>query len=169
MHMLSWKHLNSVEMKTVQVSRNLQRSQKFVDKCKQTRKSAEHINDLDPFVTVQFVQDTLPICSFGQFCEDQRFELTSGKNHILWKKLLRYCATLENHVPIVVPGQLRLPVLVRNVRPQHLNGRPQCGIILLPSQRGHEVGVNVVRTREDLEQYPNQIKKDEATVRHRET
>ena len=41
-HMLSRKDLNSAEMETVRVSRNLQRSQQPVDKCKRTRKGTEN-------------------------------------------------------------------------------------------------------------------------------
>ena len=106
MHMLSRKDLNSAELDTLRVSRNPTMVIP-ADREVQTNKEATvHVNDVDVFVTIQILEDTPAILSFGNICEDRgySYEWTSGQKTNLTDKCRKNHCNTENHVPIVVPG-----------------------------------------------------------------
>ena len=73
----------------------------------QTNEEAQaYVHDLDLFVTVQILDDTPAVLSFGKLCEEHgyTYEWANGQRPHLtkqWKKIL--CKT-EIFVPLVAPG-----------------------------------------------------------------
>ena len=73
----------------------------------QTREEATvYVKELDLFVTVKLLQDTLGILSLGKLCVDRgySYEWISGQKPQLNKDGRRIKCRSENNVPIVVPG-----------------------------------------------------------------
>ena len=57
-------------------------------------------------MTVQLVEDALPVCSLGQLCEDPpcSFHLAGGKKTHFVEKGREIPCNPGNYVPFVVPG-----------------------------------------------------------------
>ena len=84
----------------------LQRLSQPVEKCKLMRKQQKKVYDIDLFVTVQILEDTLVALSLGKLCEDHgcSYEWVSGQKPHLIKNDRKSHATRKNCVPIAVPG-----------------------------------------------------------------
>ena len=65
-----------------------------------------YVKELDLFVTVKLLEDTLAVLSLGKLCEDHGYccEWTVGQKPQLIKDGRRIQCSTENYVPIVVPG-----------------------------------------------------------------
>ena len=73
----------------------------------QTSEEAQvYVHNLDLFATVQILDDTPAVPSFGKFCEEHGSanEWTSGQKPHLTKHGKRFLCKTENFVRVVVPG-----------------------------------------------------------------
>ena len=100
------KDLCSDEMETLRRSRIPTTVVTAIGEVHRNEEAQVYVHDLDLFVTVQILDDTLAVLSLGKLCEEYGYtcEWTSGqKPHPTkqWKRIL--CKT-EYFVPIVVPG-----------------------------------------------------------------
>ena len=89
------------------ISRQLDALRKFKDLTVQTSEEAqEYVHDLDLFVTVQILDETLAVLPLGKSCEEHGFtcEWASGQKPELTKNGKVILCKTENFVPIVVPG-----------------------------------------------------------------
>ena len=66
----------------------------------------ENVHDLNLFVTVQLLEETLAVPSLGKLCEDHGYpyEWVSGPNPRLTKEEKKIVCKTDNFVPLVVPG-----------------------------------------------------------------
>ena len=66
----------------------------------------ENVHDLNPFVTVQILEDTPAVLPLGKLCEDHGYscERTSGQKPTPYFKTAENKCNTENNVPILVPG-----------------------------------------------------------------
>ena len=87
MRMLSKKDLNSAEFGTVQVSKRPTTVVTANGSVETTEDVTVYVPDLDLFVTVQLFDDTPPVLSLGQLCEDHGFS----------------CMCMVSQVPLQVP------------------------------------------------------------------
>ena len=100
----------------------------------QTSEEAQvYVHDLDLFVTVQILDDTLAVLSHGKLCEEHgyTYEWASGKQPRLTKQGKIILCKTENFVPMVVPGlssnsgTVRPPRRHRRTRQVHLQVQHQ--------------------------------------------
>ena len=65
-----------------------------------------HVKELDLFVTIKLLEDTLAVLSLGKLCEEHgySYEWTSGQLPHLIKNDRKIQCKTENYVPIDVPG-----------------------------------------------------------------
>ena len=78
----------------------------------QTKEEAQvYVHDLELFVTVQILEDTLAVLSLGKLCEKHgyTFERDSGQKPHLTKDGKNIRCKTETYVPLVVPGHHRIP------------------------------------------------------------
>ena len=80
MHMLSKKDLNAAESETVRTSSNPTTVITASSEVQRNEEATVHVRDLDLFVTVQLLEDTPPVPSRGQLCEDHgySYDRTAG-------------------------------------------------------------------------------------------
>ena len=70
MHMVSKRDLNSAELETVRISKNPTMVMTANGEV-QTREEANlYVKELDLFVTVMLLEETLAVLSLGKLCED---------------------------------------------------------------------------------------------------
>ena len=86
MHMLSRKDLSSGELKILRTSRN-PTTVTAHGEVQTNEEAQENVHDLDLFVTVQMLDDTLAVLSSGKLCEEHgyTFEWASGRTPHLTK------------------------------------------------------------------------------------
>ena len=70
MHMLSKKDLSSDEMDTLRRSRILSTVVTASEEVQTNKEAQVYVHDLDLFVTVQILDDTLPVLSLGKLCDE---------------------------------------------------------------------------------------------------
>ena len=70
MHLLSQKGLNSAELETVKVSRNLTTIVTANGEVQTKEEATVYVKELDLFVTVKLLDDTSAVLSLGKPCED---------------------------------------------------------------------------------------------------
>ena len=107
--MVSRKDLNSAELETVKVSK-MPTTVVTANGEVQTREDATvHARELDLFVTVMLLENTLAALSLGKLCEDHgyTYHWTSGPKPQLIKNGRRIECHTANYVPFVVPGLSR--------------------------------------------------------------
>ena len=106
MQMLSRKDLNSAELKTVRVFKSPATVVVANGELQTKEEATVYVKELDLFVTVKLLQDTLAVLSLGKLCEDHghSYHWTSGQKPQLIKDGRRIKCSTENYVPIVVPG-----------------------------------------------------------------
>ena len=103
MHMVSKKDLSSAELETVRISKSPTTVVTANGEVLTKEEATVYVRELDLFVTVMFLEDTLPVLSLGKLCEDHgyNYEWTSGQKPHLIKNGRK---TTANYVPFVVPG-----------------------------------------------------------------
>ena len=106
MHMLSRKDLDSAELETVRVSKSPTTVVAANGEVQTKEEATVYVKELDLFVTVKLLEDTLAVLSLGKFCEDHGYssEWTSGQKPQLIKDGIRIKCSTRKYVPIVVPG-----------------------------------------------------------------
>ena len=114
MHMVSKKDLNSAELETTRTSRNpttLMTANGEV----QTREEATE--ELDLFVTVMLLEETLAVLSLGKLCEDHgyTYHWISGQEPHLTKKWE------EHQMQKIELRTIRCPWFGQRVPPRHLH------------------------------------------------
>ena len=74
----------------------------------------ENVHDLDPFVTVQILDERPAVLSLVKLCEEHgyTYEWVSGQKPRLTKQGKNIICNSDNFVPLVAPG-LRVPQAVR--------------------------------------------------------
>ena len=73
----------------------------------QTREDAtENVKELNLFVTVMLLEDTLAVLLLGKLCEDHGYSChwTSGQKPLLIKNGKKFRCGTSNHEPFVEPG-----------------------------------------------------------------
>ena len=106
MHMMSKKDLSSDELDTLRRSRNPTTVTTAKGKVQTNEEAQVSVHDLNLFVTVQLLEETLAVLSLGKPCEDHGYsnEWVSGQKPRLTKEgKTTFCKT-DNFVPLVVPG-----------------------------------------------------------------
>ena len=63
-----------------------------------------YVKELDLFVTVKLLEDTLAVLSLGKRCENHGYEWTCGQLPYLIKDGRKISVSYGNYVPLVVPG-----------------------------------------------------------------
>ena len=105
MHMVSKKDLDPAEMETMRTS-----SPTTVVTANgevQTREEAiVYVKELDLFVTVMLLEETLAVLSLGKLCEDHEYTYhwISGQKPHLIRNSKRIDCNISNYVPFIVPG-----------------------------------------------------------------
>ena len=70
MHIVSKKDLNSAELETMRISRNPKTMMTANGEVQTREEATVNVKDLDLFVTVMLLEDTLAVLSLGKLCED---------------------------------------------------------------------------------------------------
>ena len=106
MHLLSKKDLSSDELDTLRRSRNPATVVTANGEVQANEEAQVYVHDLDLFVTVQLLEETLAVLSLGKLCEDHGYscEWVSGQKPRLTKEEKPIICTTDNFVPLVVPG-----------------------------------------------------------------
>ena len=88
MHMVSMKDLNSAELETMRISRNLTTVMTANAKVQTREEATENVKGLDLIVTVMLLEETPAVLSLGKLCEDHgyTYHWTSGQKTQLTKK-----------------------------------------------------------------------------------
>ena len=73
MHMLSRKDLNSAELETVRISKSPTTVDTANGEVQTNEEATVHVKELDLFVTVKLLEDTLAVLSLGNLCEDHGY------------------------------------------------------------------------------------------------
>ena len=106
MHMVSEKDSSSDEVDTLRKSRN-PRVVLTANGEVHTHEAAQvFVHDHHLFVTVQLLEETPPVLSFGKLCEDHGYsnEWVSGQKPRLTKEEKTIIFKTDTFVPLVVPG-----------------------------------------------------------------
>ena len=106
MPMLSKKDLTSDELDTLRRSRNPTVVLTANGEVHTNEEAQVFVYDLDLFVTVPILDDTLALLSFGKLCEEHgyTYEWASGQKPRLIKEGKTLVCKTDNFVPLVVPG-----------------------------------------------------------------
>ena len=105
MHMVSKKDLNSAELETMRISRNLATVMTANGEVQTREESTVYVKELDLFVTVMLLEEIPAVLSHGKLCEDwYTYHWTSGQKPHLTKEGKRIDCTVSNNVPFVVPS-----------------------------------------------------------------
>ena len=106
MHMLSKRDLSSAEMDTLRRSRIPTTVVKANGEVQTNEEAQVYVHDLGLFVTVQLLEDTLAVLSFGKLSEEHgySYEWASGQRPQLTKQGKKIISKADNYVPFVFPG-----------------------------------------------------------------
>ena len=106
MHTLSKKYLSSAGLDTLRRSRNPTTVITTNGKVRTNEEAQVYVHDLDLFVTVQLLKETLAVLSLGKLCEEHgySYEWVSGQKPHLTKQGKKIHGKTDNFVPLVVPG-----------------------------------------------------------------
>ena len=106
MHMVSRKDLNSARLETVIVSQSPTTVATANGEVLTKVEATVYVRELDLFVTVMLLEDTLAVLSLGKLCEDHGFHKhwTSGQKPQIIKNGRRIKCNTANYVPFLVPG-----------------------------------------------------------------
>ena len=106
MHMMSKQELSSDELDTLRRSRNPTMVITANGEVHTHEEAQVFVHDLNLFVTVQSLEETPPVQSLGQLCEDHgySYEWVSGRKPRLTKEGKTITCKTDNFVPLVVPG-----------------------------------------------------------------
>ena len=104
MHMLSKKDLCSGETDTLRRSRNTTLVMTENGEVQTNEEAQVHVHDLDLFVTVQLLDETPTIYRFVSFAQNTHTSGKNSENPRLTKDGNIITCTMDNFVPLVVPG-----------------------------------------------------------------
>ena len=105
MHMLRRKDLNSASLETVRVSKSPTTAVTANGEVHTKEEGTVYVKELDLFVTVKLLEDTLAVLSLGKRQDHgYSYERTSGQKPQLIRDGRRIKCNTANYVPIVVPG-----------------------------------------------------------------
>ena len=105
-HVVSRKDLNSAELETVRVSKNPTTVVKANGEVLTKEEATVYLREMDFFVMVMLLENTLAVLSLGKLCEDhgESYHWTSGQKPHLTKNGKKIDCNMANYVPFVVPG-----------------------------------------------------------------
>ena len=106
MRMLSKKDLSSDEMGTLRRSRTPTTVVTANGEVQTNEEAQVYVQDLDLFVTVQSLEETTAVLSLGKLCSEHgcSYEWKNGETPHLTKNGKTTSCTMDNFVPLVVPG-----------------------------------------------------------------
>ena len=106
MHMVSKRDFNKAELETVRISKNPTMVMTASGEVPAKEEATVYVRELDLFVTVMFLENTLAVLSLGILCEEFGYccHWTSGQKPHLIKKSKKFHCDTSNHVPFVIPG-----------------------------------------------------------------
>ena len=110
MHKLSPNDQRSEELETLPKSRNTTTVFTANGEVETNEEAQEDVHDLEPFVTVQILEDTLAVLSLGKFCEDRPK---------MWLNLWQYGKLRSYCCPWIVIKHERMFVLLHRYRRTH--------------------------------------------------
>ena len=104
--LISKKDLNSAELETVRLSKNQMTVVTANGEVLTKEEATVYVKELDLFVTVMLLKDTLARFALGQLCEDHgyNYHWTSGHKPHLIKNGRKIECNTANYVPFVVHG-----------------------------------------------------------------
>ena len=105
--MVSKKDLNCAELETLRTSRSPTTVMTANGEV-QTKEEAMNVKQLNLFVKVTFLEETLAVLSLGKLCEDHGYthHWSSGQKPHLIRNGKRIDCNIFNYVPFVVPSLL---------------------------------------------------------------
>ena len=105
MHMVTEKDLNSAELETMRTSRSPTTVMTANGEV-QTREEAVYVKQLDLFVKVMLLEESLAVLSLGKLCEGHgyTYHWTRRQKPHLIRNGKRISGDISNYVPFVVPG-----------------------------------------------------------------
>ena len=105
MHMMSKKDLSSDELDTLRRSRNPTVVLTARSEVHTNEEAQEHVHDLNRFVAVQILEETLAVLLLGKLCEDHgcSYEWVSGQKPRLTQKGKTIVCKTDKFVPLAVP------------------------------------------------------------------
>ena len=105
MHMVSKRDLDSAELETMRTSRSPTMVMTDNGEVQTREETTVYVKEVDLFVTVMLLEETLVVLSLGKLCEDHgcTHHWTSGQKPHLTIKGKRIDCTVSNCVPFVVP------------------------------------------------------------------
>ena len=97
---------DSAELETMRTSRSPTTVMTAIGEAQTRVEATENVKQLDPFVTVMFLEETPAVLSLGKLCADHgiHYHWTSGQKPHLAENGKRIDCTISNYVPFVVPG-----------------------------------------------------------------
>ena len=104
MHVVSRKDLNSAALETVRISKSPTMVLTASGEVPTKEEATVHVWELDLFVTVLLLEDTLAVLSLGKLCEDHGYNchwISGQKPHLIQNGRQIDCNT-ANYVPFVV-------------------------------------------------------------------
>ena len=106
MHIVRKKDLNPAELETMRISRSSTTVMTANGEVQTKVEGTVYVKELDLFVTVMLLENTLAVLSLGKLCEDHGCtnHWTSGRKPQLAKKGKRIDCNTSNYVPFVVSG-----------------------------------------------------------------
>ena len=106
MHLVSKKDLHSAELETMRTSRSPTTVMTANGEVQTKEEATVYVKQLDFFVKVMLLEETLEVLSLGELCEDHgyTYHWTSGRKPQLTKKGKTIDCNITNYVPFVVPG-----------------------------------------------------------------
>ena len=106
MHMMRKQDLSSDELDTLRRSRTPTVVLTANGEVHTHKEARVFVHDLNLFVTVQLLEETLAVLSLGKLCEDHgySYEWVSGQKPRLTKEGKTILCKTDNFVPLVVPG-----------------------------------------------------------------
>ena len=104
--MLSEQDLNSAELETLRTSRSPTTVMTANGEVRTNKEATVYVKQLDFFVTVMFLQETLAVLSLEELCEEHgyTYHCKSAQNPLHIKNVKRIDCNIPNNVPFVVPG-----------------------------------------------------------------
>ena len=111
MRMVSRKDLNSAEVETAKVSKSPTMLVTVNGEVLTKEEATVYVKQLDLFVTVMLLEDTLAVLSLGKLCEDPgyNYRWTSGQKPRLIKMAGRSIATQRTSYPSLSPVHRQAP------------------------------------------------------------
>ena len=94
-----------------------------------------YVQDLDLFVTVQLLDETPPVLSLGKLCSEHgySYEWTNGENPRLTTDEKIIACTMDNIVPLVVPG-----LSSSSSSSSASTSKPKVSQVLLVNRKNHQ-------------------------------